>query len=131
LVKRWTIDDTGSLIANGTMAISTAGAINAPAIRAYSGAHDIQFIGTLADAVGIVPCKFGNANASTLGVDRYIAGFYNDAETFTVPKSYINSQGEYETLGNGLGALMKSPDGTRYRLSIADGGGAVTITAVP
>ena len=40
----------------------------------------------------------------------------------TVEKSFMDIEGQYENTGNGNGIILKSPDGTRYRLTIANGG---------
>lgn len=51
------------------------------------------------------------------------------ANTMTVcGKSQSTS--DFESLTNGCGVILKSPDGTRYRLTVPNGGGSVTITAV-
>lgn len=42
----------------------------------------------------------------------------------------INADGEYEHLTAGKGLLLKSPDGTRYRVSVANGG-TVSVVAAP
>lgn len=40
----------------------------------------------------------------------------------------VNNNGEYENLASGGGILLRSPDGTRYRVSVANGG-AVSVVA--
>jgi hypothetical protein len=46
------------------------------------------------------------------------------------PVARVNNDGEYEHLTAGKGDLYRSPDGTRYRLSIANGG-TISVTAAP
>ena len=43
--------------------------------------------------------------------------------------SQITAAGEYENLVNGKGILVKSPNGTRYRIAVADGGALSAVTA--
>lgn len=44
--------------------------------------------------------------------------------------AYVNRTGEYENLVNGGGVLMRSPDGTRYRVRVANGG-TIEVVAAP
>ena len=37
---------------------------------------------------------------------------------------------DFENLTNGCGLILRSPDGTRYRITVPNGGASITITAI-
>lgn len=58
------------------------------------------------------------------GTGTHVANF----DLAGVSKATVDKDGQLETLGAGLGVILKSPDGTRYRITVANGG---TLTVAP
>ncbi len=80
--------------------------------------------GRASDGVGIVNIKMGSVAALTQARDRHLIKFYND--NLITEIAGINTQGEFEVFGAGLGIILKSPGGTRYVITVDDLGNLVT-----
>lgn len=78
---------------------------------------------TVADGASAVAHEFDTAAAYTDAGAKIISIRNNDAE-----KSFVNKDGELELTTVSKGIILKSADGTRYRLIIANGG-TVSISA--
>lgn len=58
-----------------------------------------------------------NNNVALTGTTR-LASLQNNS----VEKAFVDDDGQYENVIAGMGIILASPDGTRYRLTIANGG---------
>lgn len=91
----------------------------------FSNQAASHYSGRCSDASDAVAHRFGsNTNLTTAGAQ--IAAFYNDS--FSTKKAFIDKDGQLENTVAGKGVILKSPDGTRYLLTIANGG-TVSIAA--
>ncbi len=86
-----------------------------------------DYKGRAADGASAVNHKFGGTVALT-NASAKIAAFYADAGTFTTIRASIDKDGVYENTTAGKGLILKSPDGTRYAVTVANGG-TISITA--
>lgn len=85
----------------------------------------IHYSGRCGDAADSVAHRFGNATSLTTS-GAQIAAFYSDS--ITTKKAFIDKDGQFENAVAGKGIILKSPDGTRYLLTIANGG-TVSVSA--
>jgi hypothetical protein len=87
----------------------------------------INFAGYVNDGATAIANKFGSrATLSTAGAA--IVAFYKDELSTKV--AFIDKDGQLENTVAGKGVILKSPDGTRYLLTVPNGGASVTITAL-
>lgn len=94
----------------------------------FSANDGNDYKGRAADGATAVSHKFGGTVALTTAGAK-IAGFYNDAGLLTSLKASIDKDGVYENHTTGGGIVLKSPDGTRYLITVANGG-AISATAL-
>jgi hypothetical protein len=71
------------------------------------------------NSAGAVGHSFRQAVTITNSAAKLASWFSDDGAT---ERSSISPEGEYECTTAGKGIILKSPDGTRYRLTVADGG---------
>lgn len=74
--------------------------------------------------------KNGTGSGDVLRVTNKGTGPSVLVKNATVSVAQVNPDGEFEHLTAGKGLLLRSPDGTRYRVSVANGG-TVSVVAAP
>ncbi len=72
--------------------------------------------------------KSGTGNGNVLAMQNHGTDKTVRIQQGTTDVAAINADGEFEHLTAGKGMILKSPDGTRYRVAVADGG---TVTVDP
>lgn len=80
------------------------------------GSSGNVYIGRIANSGTNCAHTFNNTNA--LSGTTKLAAFQSNS----VEKCFIDDDGQLENATAGMGVILKSPDGTRYRLTIANGG---------
>lgn len=112
----------GAAANSGTQSSNTA--IGASAATTGSGGT----VGRRATAIGATAsAAFENSTGLGYGATPSAA---NVVRIGNASVTKVETQAAYEVLGAGGAVYLKSPDGTRYALTIANGG-AVTVTAAP
>lgn len=71
--------------------------------------------------------RSGSANASTGSTTR-LHTFADGMGSTPSDKACVTTAGEFESLVNGAGVVLKSPNGTRYRITV-DNAGALSVAA--
>jgi hypothetical protein len=125
--QRFVVDaTTGNLTAGGS--ISTGGPSGLLVGFAGVGVTASSFPLVLASGWGLADTSGTRAlqlkSATTL-VSGAIAGFYNGAGE----RALVNADGELENLVNGKGIILRSPNGTRYRITVDNSGNLITAAA--
>jgi len=93
----------------------------------YNGTSICSYIGNSNTGEAF---KITNSSTGTgIHVDNTSTGTPVSISNGATVLSKINSNGEFEVVTSGNGIILASPDGTRYKLTIANGG-TLTITAV-
>lgn len=101
------------------------------------GTPSTDYHGWRVDSAGMT--FFGNTNGGTNPINVWKNGSNNEVarvnyqgkmslNTTNAP-SLLNVQGDVEVLGSANGIILVSPDATRYRVTVANGG-TLTVTAV-
>lgn len=86
-----------------------------------------NIVGGQANGASAIAIKVGNSAAlSTSGAK--IVSLYSD--NLSTERAFFDKDGQYENLGAGNGIIFKSPDGTRYRVTVPNGGASLTITGL-
>jgi hypothetical protein len=74
--------------------------------------------------------KSGTGNGDALRIVNQGTGKTATFRTASATEvAAINADGEYEHMTAGKGIILRSPDGTRYRITVADGGAVSAVTA--
>lgn len=97
-------------------------------ILIYNAVTKPLSVQTPANTVGLEVVKTGSAAGEALRVDNRGSGKTASFKNATGEVSAINPNGEYENNVPGQGLILKSPNGTRFRITVADDG---TLSAAP
>ncbi|MDQ0620092.1 hypothetical protein [Arthrobacter globiformis] len=100
----------------------------AKGILIYNAVTKPLSVQTPANTVGLEVVKTGPAGGEVLRVDNRGTGKTASFKNATGEVSGINPNGEYENNVPGQGLILKSPNGTRFRITVADDG---TLSATP
>lgn len=100
----------------------------AKGILIYNAVTKPLSVQTPANTVGLEVVKTGPAAGEALRVDNRGTGKTASFKNATGEVSAINPNGEYENNVPGQGLILKSPNGTRFRITVADDG---TLSAAP
>lgn len=115
----------GTNIAFGCAVSATGWAIPALWDLVSDGAGSIMYRGYKANSGTTRSHRFSSGVAlSTAGAA--IASFENNANE----KAILDKDGQLENMVAGMGVILKSPDGTRYRITVANGG-TVAVALAP
>jgi hypothetical protein len=139
-----TIDITGNA-ANAKRLIKLTNNANAPTLEIVQNAGAVDAYGiSVAGKKYAATFTTSDASGSSVRITRSnttgggdVLDLRNDSATgrtllirqSTTEVATITREGEFEHLTAGKGVLLRSPNGTRYRLSIADGGTVSVVAA--
>lgn len=118
-------------IAGSTISISTAGIQGGTGPQGTITSPVTSPISFESSAVGIIPVRIKGFAGQTGDMTQW----QNSASIVLLKvkpngelESTVNSLAATDALGGTGGVVLKSPDGTRYRITVANGG-ALTVTA--
>jgi len=115
--------------ANGVEIISAGAAAGFYGLSMTCLDYGIKILTTTNNGHGLLIQKDSTGTGLGLKVTNKGTGRTAEFATAAASVAGINADGEYEHLTAGKGILLRSPDGTRYRLAVANGGAVAAVAA--
>lgn len=116
--------------ASNALLITATGSVmfGKAAARISGNTHAAQFDINADGGSALLVNKTSTGNGDTLRIINPGTGASADIRNASGTVATINPNGEYENKTAGAGPIIKSPNGTRYRITVSDAG-AITATA--